>query len=76
VERVLVPPASGRTAALRAPTLLVIGTRDTGDVQDIADTLTATVPGIQRVTFEGAGHLTNLEQPVRFTAVIRAFLDR
>jgi pimeloyl-ACP methyl ester carboxylesterase len=74
-ERVAAPLALGRTAALRVPTLLVIGTRDTGDIQAIADTLTATVPGLRRVTFEGAGHLVNMERPQRFTDVVRAFLS-
>ncbi len=68
------PPALHRTAALRVPTLLVVGTRDTPDIRAIADTLAASVPGIRRVTFEGAGHLVNMEQPQRFTNLIRAFL--
>lgn len=34
---------------LRAPTLLVIGTRDTPDIQAIADTLGATVPGMRHM---------------------------
>lgn len=76
MERATDPPALHRTAALRVPTLLVVGTRDTPDIQAIADTLVASVPAIRRVTFEGAGHLVNMEQPARFTALIGAFLRR
>jgi pimeloyl-ACP methyl ester carboxylesterase len=74
VERVADPPALHRTSSLRAPTLLVVGTRDTRDIHAIADTLAATVPVLRRVSFEGAGHMVNLEQPQRFTAVVREFL--
>lgn len=74
LERVANPPALGRTGQLRAPTLLVVGTRDIPDILAIADTLAATVPNLRRVSFEGAGHMVNMEQPQRFTAVVRAFL--
>lgn len=74
LERVADPPALHRTALLRAPTLLVVGTRDVPDIQAIADTLSAYVPGLRRATFEGAGHMVNLEQPQRFTALVRDFL--
>ena len=70
------PPALHRTGLVRAPTLLIVGTRDTPDIMGIADTLTASVPGIRRVTFEGAGHMVNMEQPDRFTDLVLAFLRR
>jgi pimeloyl-ACP methyl ester carboxylesterase len=74
MERVASPPALGRTAELRAPTLLLVGTRDTRDILAIADTLGATVRGLRRVTFAGAGHMVNMEQPQRFTEAVQAFL--
>jgi 3-oxoadipate enol-lactonase len=74
VERVADPPALHRTGMLRAPTLLVIGTRDTPDIRAIADTIAASVPGVRRVSFDGAGHLLNMEQPQRFTKLVRDFL--
>lgn len=74
LEQVADPPALHRTASLRAPTLLLVGTRDTPDILAIADTLAASVPGIRRVMFEGAGHLLNMEQPQRFTNLVLAFL--
>jgi 3-oxoadipate enol-lactonase len=74
LERVVEPPALQRVQALRAPTLLIVGTRDVPDIQSIADTLTARVPGLRRVSFQGAGHLVNMEQPSRFTALVLGFL--
>jgi pimeloyl-ACP methyl ester carboxylesterase len=68
------PPALHHTTRLRIPTLLIVGTRDTPDIRAIADTLAASVPGIRRVTFEGAGHLVNMEQPQRFTKLVTTFL--
>lgn len=73
-ERVANPPALHRTAELSMPTLLVVGSRDTPDIHAIADTLSATVPDLRRVTFQGAGHMVNMEQPQRFTDVVREFL--
>ena len=73
-EIVASPPALHHTGMLRVPTLLVIGTRDNADLLNIADTLSATVPHLRRVTFEGAGHVVNMEQPARFTELVLAFL--
>lgn len=73
-ERVASPPALHRTGMLRAPTLLVVGTRDGWDAMQIADTLTADVRGLRRVMFEGAGHMVNMEQPARFTELVLEFL--
>lgn len=68
------PPALHRTSLVRAPTLLIVGTRDTPDIAAIADTLAASMPSLRRVTFEAAGHLVNMEYPDRFTALVLAFL--
>jgi 3-oxoadipate enol-lactonase len=74
LERPADPPALHRTSALRVPTLLVVGSRDTPDIRAIADTLFTSVPGMRRVNFEGAGHLVNMEQAERFTGLVLAFL--
>lgn len=68
------PPALHRTRLVTAPTLLIVGTRDTRDIEGIADTLSATMPNIRRVTFQGAGHMLNLEQADRFNTLVLAFL--
>jgi pimeloyl-ACP methyl ester carboxylesterase len=75
-ERAAAPPALGRTAAVRAPTLVIVGSRDVADIQRIVDTLVATVPGARKLVVEGAGHMVNMEQPARFTAAVLEFLAR
>jgi pimeloyl-ACP methyl ester carboxylesterase len=73
-ERVVALPALGRTAAMRAPTLVVVGSRDVPDIQRIVDTLVATIPGARKLVVDGAGHMVNMEQPSRFTAAVLEFL--
>jgi 3-oxoadipate enol-lactonase len=64
----------GGLAGIDRPTLLIVGSKD------------ATLPGIRQikeavrgsalVELEGAGHISNLEQPSAFTGAIREFLGR
>jgi 3-oxoadipate enol-lactonase len=54
------------------PTLCIVGTKDatlTG-----MEMINANVPGARLVKLEGAGHLSNLEQPAPFTKAIGEFL--
>jgi pimeloyl-ACP methyl ester carboxylesterase len=74
LERVADPPALGRTRLIRVPALVIVGSRDLPEIQHIVDTLTATLPNVRRVTFVGAGHMVNLEQPDRFTELVMNFL--
>jgi 3-oxoadipate enol-lactonase len=59
-------------AGISRPTLLVVGTKDAtlAGIKQIKET----VPGAALVELEGAGHLSNLEQPAAFTRAIRDFL--
>ncbi len=54
------------------PTLLVVGTKDAtlAGIRQMKDA----VPGAALVELEGAGHLSNLEQPKQFTQALRNFL--
>jgi 3-oxoadipate enol-lactonase len=54
------------------PTLLIVGTKDAtvGGIKAINQA----VPGSQVVELEGAGHLSNLEQPGKFAQSIRDFI--
>jgi 3-oxoadipate enol-lactonase len=58
--------------AVGHPTLLIVGTKDATlpGVRQIH----AAVKGSKLVELEGAGHLSNLEQPAAFTKAIRDFL--
>jgi pimeloyl-ACP methyl ester carboxylesterase len=73
-ERPADPPALGRTRAIRACTLIVVGSRDVPDILRIADTLIATIPRARRVMLKGVGHVVNLEDPDRFTRELSDFL--
>ncbi|HEX7066864.1 MAG TPA: alpha/beta fold hydrolase [Candidatus Limnocylindria bacterium] len=69
------PPAVGRLGELRAPLLVMIGTLDDPGTVESMQHLATSVPGARLEVFEGAAHLLNLEQPERFTSLLREFLD-
>jgi 3-oxoadipate enol-lactonase len=66
--------AMPRLAQVRAPTLVVVGDRDSRDILVAADSLTVTIPNVQRVTVAGAGHLVNVWEPGMFGRVVADFL--
>ncbi len=76
LRRRLDPPAVGRLAEIDAPTLVLVGAADLLDTRAVADTLAARVPGAEKVTVPGAGHLLNLAAPAAFDAALQAFLER
>ena len=59
---------------VRAPTLVVSGGRDVTGYREIADVLSAGIPGAQRFTLSEAGHVLPMEVPERFNARVLAFL--
>jgi len=63
-------PGLGR---IDRPTLLIVGTKD-ATVPGIK-LINQSVPGSRVVELEGAGHLSNLEQPARFSEAIRDFVS-
>ena len=74
--RPLEPPAAERLAAVRVPTLVVVGERDRADFQAIARTLAAQIAGAQAVTLSGVGHLSPLEAPALLADTLKEFLHR
>ena len=59
--------------AIGHPTLLIVGTKD-ATLAGIKQ-INAAVKGSKLVELEGAGHLSNLEQPAAFTGAIQDFLQ-
>jgi 3-oxoadipate enol-lactonase len=55
-------------------TLLIVGTKDAtlAGIRQIKEA----VPGAALVELEGAGHISNVEQPAAFTGAVREFLAR
>ena len=61
---------------IRAPTLVVTSEDDRLYTPDIARDMARRIPGAELAMIEGAGHLSNLEQPERFNQVVLDFLLR
>jgi len=59
-------------ASISLPLLCVVGTKDATLAG--MEQIHATVPGSRLVKLEGAGHLSNLEQPQAFTRALAEFL--
>jgi len=57
---------------IKNPTLLIVGTKD-ATVPGIK-AINQAVPGSKVVELDGAGHLSNLEQPAKFSQSIRDFM--
>jgi 3-oxoadipate enol-lactonase len=58
---------------IRCPTLLVVGTED-GPHPEEMRRMADLIPGAEYAAVEGAGHLSNFEQPERFNAVVIDYL--
>ena len=56
------------------PTLLVWGDKDTATPISDAKIMAERIPDSGLVVFEGAGHFTYLEQPLRFSTIIKTFI--
>jgi pimeloyl-ACP methyl ester carboxylesterase len=72
--RELDPPAIGRLAEIKAPTLVIVGDRDVPDIQLIVKTIEEKVPHAKKVVVRGAGHMVNMEKPAEFNAAVLNFL--
>jgi pimeloyl-ACP methyl ester carboxylesterase len=63
-----------RLRALRIPTLLIVGEHDAPCVK-VHEYLVCTIRGARAAVLPGVGHLSNLEAPEAFNALVRSFLD-
>jgi len=75
VERDADPPALGRLAAIRSPTLLLVGDRDSPVIRRIVDTLALSIPGAAVRVIHAAGHMVNMEAAAAFNRAVLAFLQ-
>ena len=53
---------------------MLVGEHDAITPPDEMRAMAARIPGAHFAVIEGAGHLSNLEQPARFNAPFEAFL--
>ena len=73
-QRAGVPSAMGRLDQIAAPTLVIVGERDLPDFRAIGRILAQRIPRARLVTLPGAGHMSNMEAPVRFNRAVMEFL--
>jgi pimeloyl-ACP methyl ester carboxylesterase len=60
--------------SIAVPTLVVVGSEDAAFL-GAASYLTAKIPGARQVVIEGAGHISNLDQPEQFNDAVAGFLS-
>lgn len=68
------PDSTALIAAIRVPTLVICGAEDANAPVDEMRAMAATIPGSRFAVIEQAGHLSNLEQPAEFGALLNDFL--
>lgn len=61
---------------ITVPTTVMVGSADTLTPPAMSETMAAAIPGAELVVLDGGGHLSNLEQPQRFTDSLRGLLGR
>jgi 3-oxoadipate enol-lactonase len=60
----------GEVAAIRAPSLVVVGDEDVSTPPSDAEALRAAIPGARLLVLEGAGHLCTVERPDVFEEIV------
>jgi 3-oxoadipate enol-lactonase len=61
---------------INVPTTVIVGSADTLTPPAMSETMAGAIPGAELVVLDGAGHLSNLEQPQGFTDALRGLLGR
>lgn len=69
------PPAAGRLTELILPVLAVVGDLDGPATAAAANQLAMGAPNVRVAHFPDCAHLPSMEQPERFNALLRGFLD-
>jgi pimeloyl-ACP methyl ester carboxylesterase len=70
----LEPPAVGRLSEIQARTLVVLGDKDTADIQAIGRLLQEQVSGAKLTVIPDVGHTLVMEKPAVFNALLEQFL--
>jgi pimeloyl-ACP methyl ester carboxylesterase len=76
LQRQLRPPTATRLGEIKAPTLVIMGTRDLPSTRAVVDTLARAVPDCRTVFIAEAGHMVNLEKPAEFNEAVLGFLRK
>jgi pimeloyl-ACP methyl ester carboxylesterase len=68
------PPADGRLAEIKVPTLLVVGSLDLPMKLQAAERIAAAIPGGRKTIIPDAAHMVTLERPAEFLSILSEFL--
>ncbi|HEX8145837.1 MAG TPA: alpha/beta fold hydrolase [Pyrinomonadaceae bacterium] len=69
------PPTAERLGRINFPALVVVGSLDSKNLLNIADTLARGIPGARKVVIHGASHHPPVETPQEFNRVLLDFLE-
>ena len=69
------PDATPQLSEITVPTLVIVGAEDAITPPDVARDLANGISGARLEIIDHAGHLSNLEQPEKFNACLRDFLQ-
>lgn len=72
--RLLEPPPTEQLDTINAPTLVIVGERDLPEFHAVAELVSQRVPNASKFVMPGVGHLSNMEDPVRFNKLVLEFL--
>ncbi len=64
-----------RLSGIAVPTMILGGAADKGAPPDVLAETAAAIPGAKHVVINGAGHISNLENPARFNQAVDDFLS-
>jgi 3-oxoadipate enol-lactonase len=70
------PDSTPMLSTIRIPTLIVVGDQDAITPPPLSEQMHRDIPGSELVVVNGAGHMSNMEQPASFNAALGRFLDR
>jgi 3-oxoadipate enol-lactonase len=68
------PPASEMLDSIKSPVLIIVGNIDMKDIIMITNLMESKIPDVRKITFDGAAHMVNLENPIQFNEEVKNFL--
>jgi 3-oxoadipate enol-lactonase len=74
-EAVWLADQRDRVATIAVPTLVLVGDHDTITPPALSEELANAIPGARLQILAGTGHLTNIERPDEFNAVVETFIE-
>jgi len=69
------PDSTPLLSQIHCPTLIVVGRHDAVTPPELSEAMRAAIAGSELAVIEGAGHLSNVEQPVAFNHALASFLE-